>query len=292
MIHFISPTMRPVLCFLVLLMSLNQACTSAVKNDSLAPSASPNSAAYQLGVQRAFAELNQRQLDRSPASENDPEHAVKATFAANFSKTQRFRVLVFPKLMSLGTQHRGQTSQIVYGKTPTRFEFQIDKISHCAAAEELVPEDKRNTCVQVEIRPLVAGKGQYVRIFMNPDYRVFGLSYHDYDSELREFKKARKKVKWDPSEPLSSELLSLAREVVPLDLPLHASNAFRSIQQNIVIGMGSRKGENCQAVTYIYKNTYGSLIKADWCISDPWPSVVETNRYAAILEPAKSGAHR
>jgi hypothetical protein len=151
---------------------------------------------------------------------------------------------------------------------------------------ELVSEADRNGCVQVEIKPIESKiKGhQCVRLYMDADYRAFGLSYYEYDAEKEAFKEERKRMKWDPTQPLSAEILETPRALAPLDLPIHASNRMKETRTTIALTRGSRAGKTCEGWTYSYRNVYGANVKAQWCAGDPWPSVVETNGYVAVLE--------
>jgi hypothetical protein len=256
------------------------------------PTAAQGSSAYQYALAGAFSELETRDHARGPASDNDANQQAKNTFTSNFKKTRRFEVLVYPKFLELPNQRRpSQQANIKYDE-PAIYQFRIDRQGHCALAGELVPDVNRADCIQIEIRPMSATTpGQFVRVFMNAEYRVFGLSYHEYDAEKNIVKNERKKLRWDPSEPLSSELLSLAKDIVPLDLPIYATNSLKETPERVQISRGSRTGETCDGMSFKYKNSYGSAVKADWCLSDPWPTVVETSRYLAVLQSTEAGGN-
>ncbi len=255
--------------------------TNAMKSaESSEPSAS---AAYQYALDNAFNDLNQKEAQRQPASASENQ-----TFITNFQKTQYFEMVVTPKLMRMNPHSGGASKSKIVKGAQERFQFRIDRQGHCALAGDLVPEGERDQCVQVEIKPInskIPGK-QYVRVFMTPEYRVMGVSYHEYDGKNDRVKKERKLVQWDPSEPLSSELLALSSEVVPLDLPVYASNRLQK-EQGTVHLTAPRTERSCAGWNYRYRNTYGAWVKAGWCETDPWPSTIETNRYSAVLIPGK-----
>ena len=122
---------------------------------------------------------------------------------------------------------------------------------------------------------------------MKPDLSVYGLSFHDYDPTTDTVKKEIRRLVWDSEEPLSSELLTLTKDIAPLDLPLHARNHFAQNAETIIFAQGSRKGQSCEGWNFTYANAYGSRVNSSWCNSDPWPSLVETNHYTAVLEAVK-----
>jgi len=241
------------------------------------------SAAYQYALDNAFNDLSQKEAQRQPASASDQQ-----TFITNFQRTQHFEMVVTPKLMRLNPHSGGASKAKIVKGAQERFQFRIDRQGHCALAGDLVPENERNQCVQVEIKPInskIPGK-QYVRVFMTSEYRVMGVSFHEYDAKNDRVKKERKLVQWDPSEPLSSELLALSSEVVPLDLPVYASNRLHKEQGTVHLA-APRAEQTCNGWNYHYRNTYGAWVKAGWCETDPWPSTIETNRYSAVLIPGK-----
>lgn len=239
------------------------------------------SASYQRALKDAFDDMEQRDHTRSPAAEADVQE-----FERNFEKTQYFTVVVTPKVMRLGSQHDSAQNRIVNADVE-HFQFRIDRQGHCALAGDLVAPADRANCVQVEIKPVdstIPG-AQFVRVFMTPEYRVYGVSYHEFNARTNKVAKARKLVEWDQAEPLSSEMLALAKDVLPLDLPIYASNRLTKSLGEVTLK--SPRGGRCQGWNYRYKNAYGSWVTAGWCTSDPWPSVVETNRYLAVLLPVE-----
>jgi hypothetical protein len=253
---------------------------------STPPSASStSSSAYQAAVDQAFADLQARDTVRSPASSGLAAQAVQ-----NFSKTQSFEVVAYPKLMSFPKSDRDPKTKLKLG-SPVTFQYRVDRQGKCALGKTVVPADQIANCVQVEIKPVASPKhiGQFIRVFMTPDYRVYGISYHDLNASTGNVKTRRTIVKWDQSEPLSSDSLSLSKQFVPLDLPIYATNAVRLAASDITINTGTRKGETCNGWKVRYHNTYGSNVKADWCSNDPWPTVVETDRYVAVLNKKAGG---
>lgn len=260
---------------------LASGCSTTPSKSTTVPGDSHDFKAYQKALDNAFAELDRESALRSPAAEGDIQ-----TFAANFQKTQYFDVLVTPKLIKLGLQPDSAKTRLVNADTE-RFQFRIDRQGHCALAGDLVADADRAQCVQVEIKPInpkIPGK-QFVRVFMTPEYRVFGVSYHDFNPNTQKVERTRRLIQWDQSEPLSSELLSLAKDVVPLDLPIYATN--RLTKEPGDVKLKDPRSGSCQGWNYHYKNTYGSWVTAGWCSNDPWPSIVETNRYLAVLVPAQ-----
>jgi hypothetical protein len=256
------------------------ATTGMKTTDVNEPSAS---AAYQYALDNAFNDLGQKEAHRKPASTSEQQ-----IFITNFQKTQYFEMVMTPKLMRLNPHSGGASKSKIVQGGQERFQFRIDRQGHCALAGDLVPENERDQCVQVEIKPVnskIPGK-QFVRVFMTPDYRVKGVSFHEYDIKNDRIKKERRLVQWDPSEPLSSELLALSSEVVPLDLPVYASNRLHK-EQGTVRLTPPRTESNCDGWNYRYRNTYGAWVNVGWCETDPWPSRIETNRYSAVLIPGK-----
>jgi hypothetical protein len=122
---------------------------------------------------------------------------------------------------------------------------------------------------------------------MDANYHAYGITYHDVDAKTGEVKEARKVLKWDPTEPLSAELLALAKEIAPIDLPLYASNGLTKTRGRVTIPYGSRAGQICTGVNSTYKNTYGSTINAGWYDGDPWPTVIQSNRYLSVVNTRK-----
>lgn len=236
-----------------------------------------NSKAFQFAAKGAFASLQARRA--SPEADE-----FRRILAANFKATQRFEVVVYPKFLAIPETQKANRTSIQLGE-PGKFKFRIDRQGHCALADELVSAAERETCVQVEIKPLrtTTSGSQYVRVFMTPELRVYGLSYHEYDPATDAVRKQRKKLKWDSDEPLSSELLSLSQDIVPLDLPMYANDRLKFKSEKLAFDRGDRAGQSCDAFKFSYTNAYGSRVKTAWCKSDPWPSVVETNRYIAVL---------
>ena len=138
----------------------------------------PQSAAYNQAVDQALADLQNHDENRSPASTN-----LAATATQNFSKTRYFEVIAYPKVASFSKRGRDPKLNQKLGK-PVTFQYRVDRQGHCALGREVVPESELTNCVQVELKPAATTEksGQFVRIFMNPDYRVYGLSYHDLNS--------------------------------------------------------------------------------------------------------------
>ncbi len=261
----------------------------------VAPMASVEAPAYRAAVDQAFADLEARTEGRAPAG------SLAAAAVQNFSRTQSFEVVAYPKTASFDRRDRAPGLKKKLGE-PVTFRYQIDRQGRCAiGARELnvngrtiaplVRADQLATCVQIEIKPVGSTKhdNQYVRVFMTPDYRVYGVSYHDLNSKTGNVKSRRTTVKWDQSEPLSSDSLTLSKQFVPLDLPIYATNAVKASTTQIKIAKGSRTGETCSGWKIRYHNTFGSFVKADWCESDPWPTVVETDRYIAYLSKKVGG---
>jgi len=257
------------------------ACSSSPKIQS----AAQDSPAYQAALDGAFADLEAHQRPRAPAATSE-----EATFSSQFQKTHSFQVLVYSKRGLLPEQRKTKNKgplSIQLDKTPAVFQFRIDQQGKCAQGvkDGLVSPADVDNCVQVEIKPQRdSEKRQYVRVFMDTNYTIYGISYHDYDNKTGKVKRERRKMKWDPSEPLSSELLSLSQDIVPLDLPIHATNHFQRKIGNLPIPLGPRAKQKCQGVQYQHRNTYGSFIQTTWCESDPWPTYVDTNRYVAVLQ--------
>lgn len=246
-----------------------------------------NSESYRLALTRAFGDLENDNAARRPASEDD------AGFMASFARTEHFEVEVHSKLMQMnaslasGSMKLADLSKTRAGETPgVVYSFRRNKLGACALAGDLVPKADLGTCVQFEVRPLekaVGRRGQYLRLFLNPEMRAYGISYHEYRPDTDDFSKIRRLVKWDPEEPLSGEMLELSRDAVPLDLPVHASNLISRSAMTYTFSRGSRAGQTCQARRFQYKNAYGSRVTASWCLGDPWPAEVETNSYHAYL---------
>jgi len=277
-------------------MDIGQKNSSPEKNaivGKVAPSPQ-DSKAFQNALAVAFADLKQAQAQRNPAS-TDIALNLRTTLLAELQNFSSFEVNVYPKLMSFSNQRSAAGTQ-VHLSDVEKFLFKISQPGHCEAATKMIPSLELKQCIRVEISPVKSSfrDKQVVRLYLSPTYRAYGLSYHEYDNLHGVTSKELKKVKWDPSEPLSSEMLALAKEIFPLDLPAHASNGLSQKDSRLKIqnqapllgtqGINSaRLSISCEGKILRYKNAFGSQVNASWCKGDPWPAVVETDRYLAIL---------
>ena len=181
-----------------------------------------SSEAYQYALGKAFEDAHNAAADRSPASDDE----YKLSFTNRLNRVERFDVEVVPvmKRMSIFDIEKSKTEkqmskiQTVTG-TAFHYRFTRHKEGACALGERwnLVDSREAGDCLQFEVRPVDADYGQFIRLFMNADFRAYGISYHEPASGGG-FGRAVRVIKWDPDEPLSAESLTLSRE-----------NRFRSI---------------------------------------------------------------
>ena len=255
------------------------------------------SPAYKDALSRAFADLEHKTSSRGPAAVGD------GLAIPDLLKARSFRVQVFAKIHRLGQgRHDPRLKQAELAKA-SDFIFDVSERASCdgfSTGPHLQGIDGPSPCLQVEIRPVDVRNSrvhQAIHLYMDRQYRVYALNYHEVDSVSGQVLKMRKQIKWDPSEPLSSDLLSLTNEIAPIDLPLYASNGLAQARAQIDVADFAglelvNEPAACHGSTFSYRNTFGSPIHAGWCDGDPWPTVVESNRYIAILERRKNGAKR
>jgi hypothetical protein len=263
--------------------------------------------AYNQALSRAFDEMKARSPDgRDLAS----EQSLAALAGADLSKLRgSIEVVVFPKFSSLGDKNASAV-HVDFGR-PTTYTFNVVRNLAC---QKLVKENSAKWAhrdnfkdasadldcailrvVQSEPKRLVAnvrqGDIKEAHLYLDSEYSVYGFDYEIMrtrrDSEVVH-------VKTDATAASGSSGLGMlpidlppsnpALAVVSDDQPVRASaDAFvtRKLQE-LKVSFSCARGKRIS-----YKDSYGQRNTTQWCKGDVWPTVVENDRFVAVLKRGK-----
>lgn len=263
--------------------------------------------AYNQALSRAFDEMKARSPDgRDLAS----EQSLASLAGADLSKLRgSIEVVVFPKFSSLGDKNASAV-HVDFGR-PTTYTFNVVRNLDC---QKLVKENSAKWAhrdnfkdasadldcailrvVQSEPKRLVAnvrqGDIKEAHLYLDSEYSVYGFDYEIMrtrrDSEVVH-------VKTDATAASGSSGLGMlpidlppsnpALAVVSDDQPVRASaDAFvtRKLQE-LKVSFSCARGKRI-----LYKDSYGQRNTIQWCKGDVWPTVVENDRFVAVLKRGK-----
>lgn len=264
--------------------------------------------AYRQALNQAFDELKVFSAEgRELASVGSTVEAV----GADLSKLRgSIEVVVFPKLSNMAEKSRAAIKS-EFGR-PSVFTFNVVRNLKCS---QLVRENTSKwnhrenfksaaasnlDCAilrinQSEPRPLAAnarqGDVKETHIYIDSQYAVYG-----YDFEILRNRRDSEVVRVKTDALLSSGSSGLG--AVPLDLP-PAQAAQAVIKGDQVVKASTDAFVNrklaemgialtCSRGNRIaYKDVYGQRNNVQWCRGDVWPTVVENERFVAVLKRGK-----
>ncbi len=261
--------------------------------------------AYNQALSRAFDEVKARSPEgRDVAS----AQSLAALAGADLSRLRgSIEVVVFPKFSNLGDKD-ASTVRFDFGR-PTTYTFNVVRNLEC---QKLVKENSAKWAhrenfkdvassdldcailrvVQSEPKRSVANARQgdikEAHLYLDSDYAVYG-----YDYEIRRTRRDSEvvHVKTDATAASGSSGLGMlpidlppsnpALAIVSEDQPVRASSdAFvtRKLQE-LKVSFRCARSKRIS-----YKDSYGQRNNVQWCKGDVWPTVVENDRFVAVLK--------
>jgi hypothetical protein len=263
--------------------------------------------AYHRALNQAFDELKARSPEgREVAS----ERSVAQEAGADFSKLRgSIEVIVFPKFGTLA-EKRASAVRLDFGR-PIVYTMNVVRNLSCGKLvregadqwshrENFKDADARLDCAilrifQSEPKRVVAnarqGDVKETHLYIDSNYAVYG-----YDHEILRTRRDSEvvRVKTDATVASGSSGLGLA----PIDLPpANAQLAILNFDRPVIASEDAfvkrklqefRVSLSCSRGTHVaYRDIYGQRNDVQWCRGDVWPTVLENDRFLAVLKRGK-----